>query len=189
MRNLKIVISLIICISINGCMSSRNITEKHIKTSIEKHAPGDYSSINIYTIFKGVTIDRTGYLELTGYKYDNKKGLVIGADKYYLLRQNFKGDYSKLAEITYINLSLAQCKAIIYNYEIIESKIQASNPIANEEIYHDYTVSDDLFISFKSKFGSSSQTSSRYIYFWINGEKFQVSTYKIMKKLVKFINY
>ncbi len=171
---------------LSGCMQSRYITEKYIKTKIEKHIEGEFSSIKTYTIFKGVSYGGGAYLELTGYKYASKKALILGADKYYLARQKFKDDQTVIADITYIELSLAQCKSIVDNYQILLDKIKEEKPKMNEEIYHDYTVSDNLFISFRKTMGNSSKS---YINFWINGEKYIISTNKIMNKLKKFLSY
>lgn len=181
-----LTITAILTILLSSCMQTRYITEKQIKNSIENHKENEFSTIRTYTVFKGTSYGGGSYLELTGYKYDNKKALIIGADKYYMARKKFKGDNTVVADITYIELTLAQCKSILENYKVLQDKIKKEKPKMNEEIYHDYTVSDDLFISYRKSSGSSSVT---YIDFWIKGEKYNVSTIKIMKKLEKFINY
>jgi hypothetical protein len=167
-------------------MQTRYITQQHIKTKIEKHNPGNFSSMRTYNIFKGRTYMRNAYIEFTGYKYENTKGLVIGADKYYLARQKFHGDKTVIAEISYVELTLAQTNAILENYKDLQQSVKAEKVKLNEEVYHDYTVSEDLFISFRKISGSSSYN---YIDLWINNEKFTVSTAKIMSKLQKFIEY
>jgi hypothetical protein len=167
-------------------MQTRYITEKYFKTKIENHNVGEFSTIKTYTIFKGLSNGRRGYLELTGYKYANSKALVLGADKYYMARQKFKGDQTMIADITYIELNMAQCKDIITNYIILLDKIKSEKPKMNEEIYHDFTVSKDLFISYRKSSGGSSVFD---IDFWIQGEKYPISTQKIIKKLNKFMNY
>ncbi len=103
-----------------------------------------------------------------------------------MARKKFQGDNAIIADITYIELTLAQCKSILENYKVLQDKIKKEKPKMNEEIYHDYTVSDDLFISYRKSSGSSSVT---YIAFWVKGEKYRVSTIVIMKRLEKFINY
>jgi hypothetical protein len=162
------------------------MTEKYIKTKIENHNEGEFSTIKTYTVFKGASYGSNAYLELTGYKYADSKALILGADKYYMARQKFKGDQTIIANITYIELSLAQCKEIITNYKILQDKIKTEKPRISEEIYHDFTVSKDLFISYRKSSGSSTVT---YIDFWIQGEKYRISTPMIIKKLNKFINY
>ena len=171
---------------LSSCMQTRYITEKYIKTSIENHTSGQFSSIKTYSIFKGTTFDGGSYLEFTGYKYNNNKALVIGADKYYLSRQKFKGDQTIIAEIVYIELSMAQCKDIIDNYKILLDKMKTESPRLNEEIYHDYTVSKDLFISYNK---ANISTSFSYMDFWIYGEKYCISTTRIINQLEKFMKY
>ncbi len=173
-------------ILLSGCLQTRYITERYIKTNIENHKEGNFSSIKTYSIFQGASISGGSYLELTGYKNGSTKGLVIGADKIYAARQKFKGDQTLLANITFVELSLAQCKSILDKYKLLQEKIKLEKPIINEEIYSDYTVSKDLFISFKI---SKINRSVTFIDFWIDGEKYHVSTKTIMKKLNKFINY
>jgi hypothetical protein len=168
-------------------MHSRYITEKYIKTKIENHNEGEFSTIKTYMIFKGYSYGGSAYLELTGYKYANNKALVLGADKYYKARQNYKGDQTIIADITYIELNLSQCKDIITNYKFLEEKIKTEKPRMSEEIYHDYTVSKDLFISYRTSSGSSSTIT--YLDFWIQGEKYRISSNSIIKKLNKFISY
>jgi hypothetical protein len=181
-----LTITAFLTILLSSCMQTRYITEKQIKNSIENHKENEFSTIRTYTVFKGSANGGGSYLELTGYKYDNKKALIIGADKYYMARKKFQGDNTVIADITYIELTLSQCKSILENYKVLQNKINKEKPKMNEEIYHDYTVSDDLFISYRKSSGSSSGT---YIDFWIKGEKYRFSTSIVMNKLEKFINY
>jgi len=186
MRIFNLLLILTTCLYATSCMQTRYITEQHIKTKIENHNPGNFSSIRTYSIFKGRTYQSAAYLELTGYKYNNSKGLVIGADKYYLARQKFQGDKTIIAAISYVELNLAQTNAILENYKTLQEKIKSEKIKINEEVYHDYAISEDLFISFRKAAGSSSYS---YIDLWVHNEKFTVSTIKIMKKLQKFIEY
>ncbi len=173
-------------ILLSSCMQTRYITEKHIKNNIENHKENEFSTIRTYTVFKGISYGGGSYLELTGYKYGNDKALIIGADNYYIARKKFQGDNTLIADITYIELTIAQCKSILENYKILQDKIKKEKPKMNEEIYHDYTVSDNLFISYRT---ASESPYVIFIDFWIKGEKHRVSTIRIMKKLNKFINY
>lgn len=81
---------------------------------------------------------------------------------------------------------MAQCKEIVTNYKILQDKIKTEKPKMSEKIYHDFTVSKDLFISYGKSSASSTVT---YIDFWIQGEKYRISTRTIIKKLNKFVNY
>lgn len=171
-----------------GCtpIASRYITEKYIKTNIENHIPKDTNSIKIYSIYKYHNITAGNYIEFTGYKYQLKKGLVIGADKYYSARQKFPGDITVLAEIKYINLDIAECQSILDNYKILIDKIEKEKPKAGEEIYHDYTVNKDIFISFRKDYYNFGTMN---IYVWISGEKYTLSTDELIGNLKKFMKY
>jgi len=75
---------------------------------------------------------------------------------------------------------------IVKNNAILEEKIKSSKKTkANEEIYHDITVSDDCFISFK-KYNSS---STYLINIWLNGEKYTMKGSTMVKALEKFLKY
>lgn len=186
MKSLVLLSTILLVFLLTGCMQTRYITQQYIKTNIEKHEEGKFSTIKTYTIFKGTSMGGGTYLELTGYKYNNSKALVIGTDKYYLARQKFKGNQPVLADIMYMELSLAQCKDIITNYKILLDKIKTEKPKKSEEVYHDYTVSNDLFISYRK---SSMSKNVNYLDFWIYGEKFRLQTITIIDKLNKFVKY
>ena len=178
--------SIILTFILSGCMQMRYITEQQIKNNVENHVPNQVSSIRTYSIFKGMTFDNSAYLELTGFKYEGEKGLVIGADKYYQARQKFAADPTKIAEISYVRLSNEEVKAILVNYRLLQAKIKEQKIKANEEVYSDFTVNDNLFISFhKAKFAGN----KNYIDFWVNKEKYTLETNTIMGKLEKFMEY
>lgn len=176
--------SVLLIVSLTGCQQTRLFTEKYIKYNIESHQEGEFSTIRTYTIFKGA--NSSSYLELTGYKYAGKKALIIGADKYYAARKSYKGDNTVIADITYIELSVSQCMDIISNYKILQKKIKDEKVKINEEVYHDFTVSTDLFISYKKTKGALSVDT---VYFWINGERYPISTNIIINKIEEFIDW
>lgn len=174
-----------------GCRPSRYITEKHIKNNIEKHEVGRQSSIKTYNIFRGNTNTTGRYLELTGYKINNEKGLVIGADRSYVTRKISNpngGSVETVIYIDFIDLNFDQVKSILTNYTQLQQKIKKEKPRPNEETYHDYTVSDDCFISFR-KTGNGSSSGTEYINIWVKGEKYPLLTSQFIKKLQKFTEY
>lgn len=187
----KIILAFSILVFSIGCKQTRYITERYIKTGIETHKETEFSSIKTYTIYKGTAYGASGkagpsYIELTGYKYENNKGLIIGADKYYSDRKKFAEDQTQITAYSYIELSLSQCQAIIDNYKLLVNKIKKEKPGKYEEIYHDYTVSKDLFISYRK---TVLKTTVNYIDLWIKGEKYTISTDKIIDNLDRFIKY
>lgn len=187
MIKIKTYLSCIItAVIFSSCMQTRYITEQQIKNRIESHKIGDFSTIRTFNLFQGFTFDGSSYLEMTGYKYGMDKGLIIGADKYYLARQKFPGDNTRIAEIIYIELSFDQCNAIMTNAKALVEKINTESPKSNETVYHDYTVSKDLFVSYKKSFTSSNPV---YLDLWIKGEKFSIEAETMFKKLKKFLNY
>jgi hypothetical protein len=182
----KFLIFAVIAFITQSC-TTRYLTEQKIKNEIQTHEVGKSSKIETYTIFKkqfysdGYRV----YLELTGCKYESEKILLIGADKFYYTRKNFKEDNSIIRKATYIKLNTEQCKLILDKYKFIQLKADEEKPKLKEDIYWDYTISEDLFISFKKSNGKT----TNMIDFWIKGEKYQIPTYKIIKKIEKFIEY
>lgn len=173
---------------INGCNTTRYITEQHIKNHIQEHTPGQFSNIRTYTIFKGTTSTENHYLELTGYKHKSVKGLVIGTDRIYSARKRFKEDVARIRETEYIHLNHSQCKSIVDNYNLLAQKIKSEKNLRiGEEVYHDFTISEDCYISFRKAKGSSNNTYRTQ--FWIKGEKYNVSTSDIAKSIKKFLEY
>lgn len=174
-----------------SCKSSRYITEQYIKTNIEDHQPENTSSIRTYSIFKGNTANTGRYLELTGYKFNSKKGLVIGADRSYITRKiSSRAGTITEAEtyIDYIQLDLDQCRAILANYKTLQDRLKKEKPRSSEEVYHDYTVSKDCFISFR-KSGNGDGSGTEYVNFWVKGEKYRINTNLFVKKLKQFSEY
>jgi hypothetical protein len=178
-----VVLSITILFS---CRQTRYITEQYIKTEIEDHKTNTYSQIRTYSIFKGVTTSRQQYVEFTGYKYNNQKGLVIGADRVYALRERFPNEQAKMIVVDYIELTVDECKQIIENYDKLVAQLTSEKPKMHEEIYADFTVNQNLFISLR-KAGEPNELL--YIHLWINKEKYSLSTYTLMRKLKEFLKY
>lgn len=102
-----------------------------------------------------------------------------------MVRKKIPNDQTQIAKITYTELNLAQCQSIIDNYKIIQARIVKEKPKLNEEIYHDFSVSNDLFISYRKAKGYSDY----HLDFWIHGERYSLSTNTIIQKLEKFMEY
>ena len=176
-----------------GCKQTRSITENYIKTEIQPHKSGELGTIKTYSIYNKISKDRSSYLEFTGYKMNGTKGLVIGADKYYSIRPKFEGEQAKLSVITYIVLTEIECNLIMQNYILMLSLSNEDRPIKNEEIYQDYTVNKDLFISVHKRFMEGDEEGGLMdpdlVYFWIQGEKYSISSTQLFSKLKLFLKY
>lgn len=192
MKRFLLVCALVsIILSQISCKSSRYITEQYIKNNIEDHQPENTSSIRTYSIFKGNTVNAARYLELTGFKYNSRKGLVIGADRSYVTRRtpSRAGTITETETyIDYIQLDLDQCRAILANYRTLQDRLKKEKPRSSEEVYHDYTVSKDCFISFR-KSGNGDGSGTEYVNFWVKGEKYRINTNLFVKKLKQFSEY
>jgi len=84
-----------------------------------------------------------------------------------------------------VPLSQAQCQSILDNYKILQDKIKSETPPKGVELYHDFTASEDLFISFRRTKTNSNVT---YMDFWIQGEKYRLSTSPIIRKIKQFLS-
>lgn len=185
---MKAPIAAAIAIILTGCMQTRYITERYIKNDIEVHTPGTTSGIRTYSIYKSMQSSSSNrYVELTGYKFNDQKGLVIGADRYYRTVGRSTGIPIDLAQYTYVALSESEARAMHDHIEVIRNKVKSeAKPKPSEEVYSDYTVNKDLFISVRRSAATSGKT---YIYLWVKGEKYTLTSTTLPKKLKKFLDY
>lgn len=179
------ILSLCMIIIFTKCSHTRLVTEQFIKNEVEKHENKEFSSIRIYSLYKKKLSDVT-FIELSGYKYNNEKKLVITVDKLSALKKAFKEDETKLRKIRFVVLDEEQCKGILNSYLDLRIRIENEKQKRSEDIYSDYTVSKDLFVSFKRM--NKNQRMEK-MDLWINGEKYTVVTKEIINKLNKFIEY
>lgn len=186
MKNI-FVISISIALILSSCKVTRNITEQYIKNNIEVHSIGQQQNSTTYTIFKGYSMDYNSYLEMTGFFQGKDKKLVIGVDKYYKLRPKYTTDQTVLAKIYYLELNETEFLAF-YN-ELLKLQSRRASLVArkNEEVYADYTVKSDFFISARKTYGAS--PNMFYVNLWINGEKYEVQTKLLISQLEKFKNW
>jgi len=180
-----LILSLCTIVIFTKCSHTRLVTEQFIKNEIEKHENKKFNSIRIYSLYNKKLSDVT-FIELSGYKYNNEKKLVITVDKLSALKKSFKDDETKLRKIRFVVLDVEQCKGILNTYLDLAIRIASEKQKRSEDIYSDYTVSKDLFVSFKRM--SKNQRMEK-IDLWINGEKYTVVTNEIINKLNKFIEY
>jgi len=184
---MKFILFFGVTIFLSSCLAPRDITEKYIKNNIEKHEVGKADNALTYTIFKGYDLDHSSYLEITGFKQGNDKKLVIGVDKYFNLRPRFSGEQAVLAEVYYLELSMAEFE-LFYN-ELIKLRERATTQTAgkNETSYMDFTITPNFFIS-SSKYNTKSPAMFD-VDLWINGEKYVIPTNVLISQLKKFKNW
>lgn len=176
----------VILFAMSSCNQTRYITERYVKNNIEKHTEGNFSNIRTYKIYRGGTANPGRYLELTGYKYNGNKGLVIGTDRVSKARKKFVDDNTYLVTSEFTELTFAQAQSILDQYKILVSKLKSEKVIKEESVYHDYTVSTDVFISFKK---TKSRKGDNNLNIWIRGEKYTLSLQTTIKRLQKFVKY
>lgn len=197
-KNKKIIQLFFILLFFSSCRHTRYLTEQYIKANVEEHPENEFSRLETYSIFQKHLHNQSGsfkgfaYLELTGYKQKGKAGIVIGAEKYnFSGRRIFKLLTSPLeTNTTYINLDLNQCKALLSNYKELRVKIKAEKPKPYVVIYQDFNASKDFYISYRAAYDPVFKTPrTRYIDFWIKGEKYHIRTRTFMKKFLKFMKF
>lgn len=172
----------------------RYITERYIKNHIEQHNVGEQSAIKMWWIFDNQVEGDNTYTEFVGYEYNGERGLVIGADWLSSPRDLFLGDNTIAIDYNIIELDLKECQSILDNYNILLNKSNSTKAEKNEFVYHDYTVNEDLFISFRVKgrgMGTSSSASQYTVIidFWIRGDKYLVDGKKLVRSLREFMSY
>ncbi|MBI3500793.1 MAG: hypothetical protein HY063_03280 [Bacteroidetes bacterium] len=196
----KIIFLFFVCAPFFGCRHTRYLTEQYIKTNVEEHNGNEFSRLETYSIFQKHLHNQSGsfkgfaYLELTGYKHKGKTGMVIGAEKYHLngkkLFKILTLSSSLETNITYVNLDLNQCKALLSNYKDLRQKIKAEKPKPFVAIYQDFNASKDFYISYRASYNPLfNKPKTKHIDFWIKGEKYHLRTRIFMKKFMNFMKY
>jgi hypothetical protein len=188
MRKLLFLPIVLFIMLVSSCTQTRSLTEQYIKTEVEQHEPRARSSIRTYSIYKSpVSSTTTKYVELTGYKYNGVKGMVLGADRYTRYRAKLTGMPVAGIEVTYVILTEAECQAMLDFEPVIRAALKsAPRGGAGEEVYEDYTVKEGVFISYRKYVGMSSPTK---IDLWIDGHKYTLPANTFLKKLRKFMAY
>ena len=188
-KQLILSLTMITGICFSSCKQSGYITEYYIKNKVEKHVPGEQSTIKTYSIYQGTSKpnkNASSYIELTGIKYHDMKKLITGTDIQPVGKVNLSSGTFVVSAPTYVMLDLSDCNSIVSNYHQLQDANMKEQPIPSEEIYHDYTASTDLYISFRKAIGHSGNNE---IDIWVAEKKFTVKTKKFINKLKRFIDY
>jgi hypothetical protein len=189
MKNNSVFLLVIISLFGFSCKNTRYITEAYIKNNVQEHPVDTKTSIKTYSIYQGMSKNdknASTYIEFTGCKYNDTKKLVIGADNNYHAGGLLSRNIQAVVVIDYLVLNMSQTLAILSNYNELREMMRSESPIKDEEIYHDYSVSDDFYISFRKAIG---RPGIKTIDVWVKGNKYPIKTKKFIKKLKKFINY
>ena len=181
----SLILSLFTIIIFVKCSHTRLVTEQFIKNEIEKHENKSFSSIKIYSLYKKKLSD-VNFIELSCYKYNNEKKFVITVDKLSALKKAFKEDETKLRKTRFVILDEEQCKGILNSYSNLAILIEQEKQRISEDVYSDFTVSKDLFVSFKRM---KKNQKMKKMDLWIYGEKYNVVTKEVISKINKFIKY
>jgi hypothetical protein len=126
-------------------------------------------------------------LEITGFKQNEEKKLVVGVDKYYRQRSRFSTEESIIAKIYYLELTEAEFLTFYNALNNISSRASSKIPNKNEQTYSDFTIKKDFFISARRIYGSSPNIFN--VNLWINGEKYVMQIKLLQKQLEKFKNW
>lgn len=184
-----------------SCTSvSPSLTEHYIKTKVQEHPVGGYSSLKSYPLYKQNHYSK-GYFELTGVSNAQTKSLVIGVGKYQkthfiapiTYEQKMAGvinipsvDSDVLSDTACVELSSVQCKAIMDGFNELKSRMKLQKSKSDVVYTEDFPVTKDFFISYKK---SPISSGSRTLDLWVKGEKYAVPTAIFMQKLTNFLAY
>lgn len=184
----KLLIIIPVVLFATGCIQTRSLTEEFIKTKVEDHVPGTNSTIRTYAIYQSPAGSSTeDYIELTGYKYNGVKGMVVGADRYYRYRAKLTGLPVEGADVSYVLLSETECRTMLEKEPVIWTLLREAPRAFNSEVaYQDYTVNDRVFMSYRKGAG---QSSSSYIGIWVDGHKYNMPSQAFTRMMRKFLNY
>jgi hypothetical protein len=174
---------------LTSCLTQAALTdpaETYIKTRVERHDSAEFSTVKIMPLMSVIATNRSTELQFTGYKYDDNKNLVI------CLRDYHGSDNTKVYDSTeIIELNVEEAQAIVDNYKKIEEKLLLEKPVPGEYVYHDYTVNDRVFISYRGTLNPILKrvVSSITIDIWVNSVKYSVPATGLIEKIQGFISY
>lgn len=152
----RLLIIGLLALAVQACMPtarmSSGTTESYIKNYIEQHAEGQFSNIKVLSLYQAVDLNRA-VIEFTGVKYKDAKILIVSARHSFTTQTKTTTQVQKTVEtdIVYVPLTYSQAKSIKDNYTTLQTKIKAEQPKAGETVYHDFTASEKLFVSFSRR--------------------------------------
>jgi hypothetical protein len=164
--------------------------ETYLKTSVEKHTGGEFSSIKLMAIYNGLCFNGRS-IELTGFKYNNKKGMVLAGSNNPSPQQGTQQAKPEAVKTEGILVVIDEIEArmILDNYKKLLEKIKADKPGFKETVFQDFTVNDELFISYCRTYSAFQGTSGTYVDLWIKGNKFTMYSVEFIKRMEEFIAY
>ena len=196
----KILSFLFLACFLYSCSPTRYINEQYIKNNVAPQNTNEFSSLSIKNFFTSsygseLLIDMfiqppapIHYIEMSGYKYGIKKGIVIGTDLFYKQPRNFSVDNQYKRVTQFINLNDDDVKKILDNHKLLRDKVKSEKVSSFfETIYHDFTVNDKLTISFPKTKLTFKYPS--FIDLWIKGEKYRCSYYSLINALENYTKY
>jgi hypothetical protein len=182
-------------LSLAACMPTARVTgsgssENYLKNIVEKHHEGEFSHIRSCQFFNGPALNG-GALEFLGYKYLGGKNLIIAATVSSTVTST--SPQAKATTVsgtsTYIQLTEAQVRLVIANNTVLDERIRKEKPVAGETVYHDFTASPDLFVSYSRAYGSFAGQAGNYVHLWIGGDKYTLSSADMIRRLESFLAY
>jgi hypothetical protein len=186
MKVAHLIITILFVLSLTNCTPGRYITERYIKTKIESHTEGQFTTIKTKKFTGVVTVNKNAYIEFTGVKNGNEKLLVIGTDRNYKMRRKFKLAGAVLNDLVYVELTEVQCKTLLENFNKMKEKKQSASSISPENLYNDFTLTPEIFISCRK---ISPNNNIESIDLWLKGEKYSLEKEDFTYTLQKFIDY
>ncbi len=193
MKNVLLTVSLLTSISLFSQKEEyvfrrtepiSEVMELYIKTQLEGHTEGTNSSIKILPIHNYQEPMKANYLEFAAYKQGSAKTMVILSGGRTLDKTTRKYNFQSPK---FISLSEEQCKKIVEKYEGLIAQVKGASPIPNETVYADYTVSSEMFISFKTTPKGLWIGSSVDIY--IAGTRFNMPTLDFITAVSVYLKY
>jgi len=178
--------SLILGLIILGIASCKNLdlTENYLKNNIQHHKVGAYSTVKYRLYSRNIGAKSNVKVEILGYKYEDTKGLLIGA----VNKINLKTQYQNIVVLSnkkVIELTVKECELIIAKKDEINKKFNAIKTKKNENKTIDYTVNNQFVIGYSL----NSINSNIIIDLWIKGEKYTVDETYFYSILNQFILY
>lgn len=180
---MKIFICLIIVFLASSCMKHTMqpsyVTEAYIKTKLQVHIPNTESRLFINTIYKDY---------FPTYKYGTELGIASTNNDSYFFVSFYESILTNIDQLDIMVLDRNESK------QLLDKVNELSNKIMNEKIeentinYLDYTVNENVYVSFSASDYITYQNfgeSKFNLHIWFGARKYKLPI-KILKTALEF---
>ena len=187
---------------LTACSSTTNVYDYYIKNAIEKHKTGEIATSKSKLLLRLNESPNKAQVELVAFKKDTLKVLVFGSHKvaksFYINDSLYSFDVTDLynrvrgddfirqmgdLSVFFTHIPASNVDAFLAAWPNVQSQYTTQIPKEKETLYVDYTLANDVILSFEKKSATQKLTECTI---WIGKRKHHVSTINLLKAFNDF---